>query len=53
MPAVNELLDIAKAELPYIHQGEVFLVCDYLKDMNGIEFHVAINCFLAPYFSII
>lgn len=31
MPTVNELLDIAKAELSNLHQGEVFLVRDLFK----------------------
>jgi hypothetical protein len=35
MPTVNELLEIAKDKLANLLSGEVFLVCDCSKDMNG------------------
>ena len=39
MPAINELIDITKAELPNNPLGEVFLVRDQLKgfEWNGIS----------------
>ena len=39
MPTVNELVNIAKVELANLLTREVFMVRDYLKDMNGTGFH--------------
>ena len=53
MPTVNELLNIANVELANFLTREVFIVRDYLKDMNGIGFHAEIHYSLALCFSII
>ena len=37
MPNVNELLEIAKAEINHLNPGEVFLLRDLFKGMNGTE----------------
>ncbi len=45
MPNVNELLEIASGEISNIELGEIFLLRDLFKGINGIEYReVTVYC---------
>ena len=48
--SVNELLKQAISESTCLQENEIFLVRDLFKDMNGIEYQEAIDCYWEHFF---